>query len=170
MRNAYWDTVLVSDGEIDARTLYDWRDRLNVCLKSAFVEGAPESESCFLASDDSFEISKEIFDVLCNLGIIPDFGCSNINTIAKLHVMGVGGKMARHDDYSYSLAVTIYLSSCVGGELKVYSRYDQDILISPVFGRLVLLKCQNDHEVLEVKGGCRESIQLFIRVEDETRS
>lgn len=170
MRNAYWDSVLVCDGEIDSNTIDEWKGVLGSANRKSTVDGTPESESLFFASKPNRDVSDAIFDKLRNIGIMPVLENHKVWTLAKLHRMNPGGKMARHNDYDYSLAATIYLSDCVGGELKVYSGYDQDLLIKPVTGRVVVLKCDNDHQVLEVESGIRESIQLFVRYEHETRS
>ena len=172
MRYNIEDIALVSDGEVDAsiaEKLVSFVEN-NSFYTKGIVGNSPEKDTNYLASctKDRSEIEAAFFNHLLSLNLIPILPGHEISYVSKVHEMKRGGKMAWHTDSIYSLAISYYLSDCVGGELEIVlfendeSDLQKTIKISPKKNRVVVLKGDNMHRVLPVKSGNRKSIQIFL--------
>ena len=129
-------------------------------LEEGFVRGANPSDTIYgVSEDNSFDF---LGDWLLESGLIPVLPDHDVRIATRFHRMKVGGKMTWHHDSSFSVAASVYLSECSGGELEVQSKCNtQTLCIKPIPNRIVVLKCDNMHRVKEVLGGCRDSVQVF---------
>lgn len=182
MRQVYWDSVLVVDNELDEKLMQDVYDELlevHSTLQKNDVEHI--KYDAYIMDDfvDDFhrhqteeknnytKLQKEFLAHLKGLDVIPELENHDVSYHFRAHQMKKGGQMPLHQDVSYSLAVSIYLSGCLGGELEAH-RFPQDcavqeaIQVKPRRNRMAIMKCSTEHKVLEVKFGTRESIQLFV--------
>mgnify|MGYP005988406595 CR=1 FL=1 len=179
MRYTFEDVVLISDEEADinvAEKFVSFIER-KVPFKEGIVSDTPSNETKYRVGfinnyTENIEKSAEeteLFNHLLSLNLLPVPPNHDIHYITKVHEMKRGGKMAWHNDGDYSLAVTFYLSECVGGELEVLLGANDEgdikntVKVSPKRNRIVVLKGLNDHRVLNVKSGKRKSIQIFIK-------
>ena len=165
-RYSYWDQVLVVDGEIPLEILQDAKAQIisSGIKKEGKVRGANPDETKYDYVLDKDHKSLFVVKHLESLGVIPRLEGHKTSYGIRYHVMTPGGKMAWHTDVDYSLAVSIYLTDNTGGELQVHHKDDlsQSVTLSPKQGRVVIMKCDNLHRVLELQEGTRESIQVFI--------
>lgn len=161
----YWDRVCIADGYFDV----DWFTELFDLMQSTKeqevgdVTGSPKEDTDFYARIGEWDEYKEWFDYLLGLNLIPVLPDHNIYWVFRSHTFPIGGKMAEHHDGNHSVAVSIYLSDCEGGELC--ARNEERLLIQPKRGRMVIMKGGTLHSVLPVKSGKRDSLQLFIGYE-----
>lgn len=182
MRQSYWDAVLVVDNELDEKLMQDVYDELlevhsilqknnvehikyDAYIMDDYIDNFHKHQT---DSDNNYtKLQKDFFAHLKSLNVIPELDNHDTSYHIRAHRMEKGGKMPLHQDESYSIAVSIYLSGCLGGELEAH-RFPQDcavqeaIQVKPKRNRMVVMKCSTEHKVLEVKFGTRESIQLFI--------
>ena len=173
-RHSYWDQVLVVDGEIPFEMLQEAKNQIvsSGAQEKGLIAGAnPQATKYYYVPDAD---NKSIFIVkhLESLGVIPKIEGYETRYQIRYHVMTPGGKMAWHTDSTYSIAVSIYLTDSVGGELQIHPKDDlsQSVILSPKQGRVVIMKCDNLHRVLELQEGSRESIQVFITYFNEKES
>jgi len=163
-RFIYWDTALVVDDELSQNTL-DAAKSLkpkNKDFKKGCIIGADEGDTNFMAKNKID--ASDIYAAINQLNIIPYIESEEVEWWANFHSMSVGGKMAWHNDSNNSLAVSMYLGTCSGGQLQVLSPCGtQSVMISPRENRIVVLKAETKHRVLEVEDGSRDSLQFFIR-------
>jgi len=179
MRHVIDDTVLISDGEVDSGLA----EKLVSFLESNFhyeegMIGKTLSEKTKYRSV-SREYSKvkiekkspeesDFVNHLIDLKMIPIIPKHRLDYVCRVHEMEEGGQMDWHDDNGHSLAVSYYLSECVGGELEVVLDRNDDcdiervIRLSPKTNRIVVMKGANMHRVLPVESGKRKSVQIFI--------
>lgn len=169
MRNLYWDKALVCDNELTEDFLQSIEFTYkNVPLKDGtvwYTDGRTASPSIYKCSDQEDGLNSFIYKKIYEMGLVPILPDTTPKVIIKKQQLPVGGFIEQHDDQNNSIAVTLYLSTPDGGELKIYSGDDQDLLIKPKRGRIVVVKAGTRHEVLPVTSGVRDSIQLFIRYE-----
>lgn len=163
-RTCYWDSVLVVDGEIpDSLVTELLREKPDNLVEGEIPNSPVPEETIYKAGHDVGNSTEELYAYLNNLGVIPTLDNHTVRYKANYHVFEKGGKLMWHSDTGYSIAVTAYLTDCVGGELQVLHKDGtQSVIISPQRNRVVILKCENNHRVLEVLDGQRESIQIFI--------
>ena len=165
-RYAYWDQVLVIDDEIPDEILNSARECVVNAgeIKEGKVLGTNPQETKYNYILDRDQKSFFLISYLESLGVVPQLEGHTTKYGVRYHVMEPGGKMTWHTDKDYSIAISVYLTDNVGGELQVHRKDDlsQSVMISPKRGRAVIMKCDNLHKVLEVQEGPRESIQIFI--------
>jgi len=179
MRYIYWDKVLVVDDEFDENLL----KKLNKISqtkgfnKSGGIEvgdvlDTKNSNYSFKELDK--DISKQVETEIDRLNVLPIDKEKRVLFRPRLHKLKKGGKLDRHNDGMYSLAISLYFNECEGGELKVENGDGQNILIEPKWNRLVMLKGENNHQVNTVHKGVRNSLQVFTQYNlndsDENRS
>lgn len=165
-RHSYWDQILVVDGEVPDELL----DRARECLvnsgdwQEGKVGGADPQDTKYDFIYDQSQDARFLFEYLKFIGIVPKPEGHEEACGLRYHIMSPGGKMAWHEDGDYSIAISVYLSTPYGGELQALKRGDssQSVLLQPKRGRVVVMKCDTMHRVLEVRDDVRESIQIFI--------
>ena len=160
--DAHWDSVLIVDSSLPEEVLSQIESAIkaNKKFEKGIVGGGdPEKTNYHWSTDSSF---KFVEDWLIDSGLIPILQNHDIEITSRHHQRMEGGKMTWHCDGTYSIAATVYLSSCEGGELEVKSPCrTKSILIKPSINRIVVIKCDNEHRVLPVKEGVRDTIQVF---------
>lgn len=178
MRYDIEDTILICDDEIDpfvAEKFAAYTEK-NKSFEDGIVGNTPDSENKYRVAfinnyKKNIEKSSEeveFFNHLLSLNLLPILPDHDIIYVTKVHEMRRGGKMAWHNDGSYSLAISYYLSDCVGGELEVIigsnneGDIEKSIRVRPKINRIVIMKGDNQHRVLPVKSGKRRSIQMFV--------
>lgn len=169
MRSIYWDSVLIQDNALP-RDLFEKLKKdayFQNDLKEGIVDNTDPDKTSYLFSEDhTFDYLDEWIG---STDIIPRLDHHDQSWAVRHHLMTKGGKMAWHSDASYSIAVTIYLNSCEGGELQIQSQCGtQGIIVCPIENRAVVIKCDQRHCVLPVLGGDRHSIQVFIKYSEQT--
>lgn len=160
-RTLYWDTVLVVDDGIPEELLEETLHNRPSDFVDGKVDDEPKSTTRYKSKQD-IDASR-LYNFIQEMNIIPKL--TNHKTVwhANYHVFNVKDNMGWHADSKYSIAVTLYLTNCVGGELQVlHDSGTQSILVSPTRNRLVVMKCDQAHRVLDVIEGQRDSIQIFI--------
>ena len=163
-RTGYWDSVLVVDNEVPEELITELLDsRPDDFEEGTITNSFFPNETRYKTRQHMEGTVDELYEHLDNLGVIPRVeGCS-VKYVANFHSFDKEGKMAWHDDAGHSIAVTLYLTDCYGGELQVLHKDGtQSVIVSPQRNRVVILKCESRHRVLEVLDGQRESIQIFI--------
>ena len=164
MTNTYWDLVLAKDNALEQKLFEKVRDQAlkdNVCREGIVKNTEPSDTKYKFSEDKSFDYLKEW---AIASPVIPKLNDHEIHIATRHHVMEVGGKMTWHTDHNYSVAVSIYLTNCDGGEIEVSAPCQtQSVVIKPVENRAVVLKCNQFHRVLPVLDGTRHSIQMFIK-------
>lgn len=163
-RTSYWDSVLVVDNEMPEDLLTELLINKPEDLEEGVINNSPYPEDTkYKTKYNVGGAVDKLYEYLDNLGVIPKVeGCS-VRRVANFHSLNKGGKMGWHCDTGYSIAVSTYLTGCEGGELQVlHTDATQSVIIAPQRNRVVILKCENHHRVLEVLDGQRESIQIFI--------
>ena len=176
MRNIYWDKLMVVDDEFNTNLL----EKLIILSNSVDYEksGIRDENNELNTVDSNYveniiedvEISKLVENEIDRLNILPIEKKLRNGFYPKFNKLEKGGNLARHQDYNYSFALTLYFNKCEGGELKVENGDGQNLLIEPKKNRLVLLKGDNPHQVNTVTGGIRKSLQVFIGYNNENRS
>ena len=171
-----WDRVLVVDGLIDLQTIDNYCNFLDSMgeYTLAYIETDGDKiydkgSGVFQGVDDVAE--SDYAQKLISSDLVPILPDHKIHHVTKVHKMIVGSLMAIHTDQFYSIAVTTYITNCVGGELVVEHPETGELAkIEPKRGRTVILKCDTPHSVLEVIEGERKSLQTFLTYykEDET--
>lgn len=163
----YWDRICIADGCFDVNWFEELSDLIekNNSSEIGIVNNTDPSETSYTAHVGNWNKYKDWFDYIVDLKLFPILPDHETHWFFRVHKMEVGGKMAEHCDGNFSLAVSIYLSECEGGELCI--RGEDSILVSPKVGRMVVLKCDTLHSVLPVKQGIRKSIQLFVKFESK---
>ncbi len=179
MRYTIEDIVLISDDEVDINVAEKFVSFIEktASFKDGVVRGTSANKTKYRVgflnnytknTEKSAE-EVELFNHLLSLSLLPVLPGRDIEYITKVHQMKRGGKMAWHNDGDYSLAVTLYLSECVGGELEVVVGANEKgdikniVKVSPKKNRIVVLKGSNEHRVVGVKSGKRKSIQIFVK-------
>lgn len=164
-RTVYWDTALVVDNLIPedmlSKMVEDVRDDA-INLIEDVVTGTPTDDTEYKASENnSFDY---VLDWVLGQDLLPTLEGHEISGVARHHRLEKGGKMAWHEDHMYSIAVSVYLTSCVGGEIQICKNCGtQSVLVEPKPNRIIVMKCDSYHRVLEVLDGERESIQIFLK-------
>ena len=170
---ASWqDILLVVDNLFDPKFLEDY---------SKYLSSLGQGEKAPILSDNgevnydqgtgvwqtpADESCSKYIDFLIRSNLIPIPDKVKLSFSTKQHEMYCGAMMDPHDDHGHGIAVTTYLSSCVGGNLVVHSgKVNQNFEIEPRPNRTVILKGGNEHWVSPVISGERISIQTFIRFE-----
>lgn len=170
------DLVSVSDDILDVNLVTDAYETLTILTEEGegTVQGSKKNLTKYsywqvsVQSGEKLDIEERLFNHILSLGVVPVIPEHDINYSIRVHKMGKGGKMTWHYDGSYSIALSIYLSECSGGELEIELLGDNDyglsknLFVSPRKGRMVVMKCDTRHRVLRVKDGERRSIQIFI--------
>lgn len=133
--------------------------RTDEMMKGAVGNTDPSDTDYNFTEDHQFDyLGKWLQDS----GLIPILPDHDVKMASRHHRMHKAGKMAWHCDGDYSIAATLYLSQCEGGELQVLAPCEtKSIFVKPMPNRLVVLKCENRHRVVEVIEGQRDSIQIF---------
>ena len=171
-----WDRVLVVDNLIDLQTIDDYCDHLESLgeYSLAYIQEGKNKiydvGSGVFQSIDSNDESDYVEKIISS-DLVPKLENHKITHSTKVHKMKVGSLMATHNDYGYSIAVTTYVTDCVGGELVVEHPETGELAkIEPNRGKTIILKCDTPHSVLEVIEGERKSLQTFLTYykEDET--
>jgi hypothetical protein len=168
VRRIYFDKILVSDGEIPEKSLAELEDGLSA-LK--FNEG--KISNCQFPDETSYQFTRSdtptqdmLLALLVEKNIIPSGTASHFQ--ARFHRMKMGGRMYWHQDTDYTYSISVYLNDVKGGRLEVALQDIEDEVISvpPKRGRVVLLESGIPHRVTEVESGVRDSIQVFVRYEE----
>ena len=165
MRYIYWDKVLVVDDEFDEnllKKLHQISQTKGFC-KAGIQEGdiLNTTDSIYYYKVIDKKTLKLVEDEIDRLNLLPIDKEKRVLFTSRLHKLKKGGKLDRHNDGIYSLALSVYFNKCEGGELKVENGDGQNILIEPKWNRLVMLKGENQHQVNTVKKGIRNSLQVF---------
>jgi len=163
-----WDRVLVVDDLIDLKIIDEYSEHLESLdeYTLAYIEldknkiyddGTGVFQS-FIETIES-EYTKKLFES----NLIPKLHHHQTLHSTRVHKMSVGSLMAIHTDYNHSIAITTYITDCVGGELVVENPETGELgKVEPKRGRTIILKCDTPHSVLEVVEGERKSLQTFI--------
>ena len=167
-----WDKVLVVDNLFDPKLLEE---------QSAYLSSLGGGEKAPIIDDDGSlrydkgsgvwhtpvdERCSEYIDFLIRSNLVPIPDKCKLSFATRQHEMYCGAMMDPHDDGGHGIAVTTYLSSCVGGYLVINNAStNENFEIKPKPNRTVILKGGNEHWVSPVISGERISIQTFIRYE-----
>ena len=163
-----WDRVLVIDDLIDLKTIDEYSEYLESLGEYTLAYIQSGEDKVYDAGSGVFQSPSErneskYVDKLLNDDIIPKLPNHKTAHVTKVHKMNVGSLMAIHTDCRYSIAVTTYITDCIGGELVVEHPETKELSkIEPKRGRTIVLKCDTPHSVLEVIEGERKSLQTFV--------
>lgn len=164
-----WDRVLVVDDFIDLTVADKYASHLEFLGDYTLAYIANGKTKTYDAGTGVFEtpsetlVDSDYIKLLLDSDIVPKLPNHKVGYTTKVHKMHVGSLMAIHTDFGYSIAVTTYITDCVGGELVVENPETGELAkIEPKRGRTVVLKCDTPHSVLEVTEGERKSLQTFI--------
>lgn len=171
-----WDRVLVVDDLIDLKTIDEYSEYLEslgeytlACIDSSKGKIYDAGSGVFQSVNDLDK--SDYVQKLISSDLVPKLPNNKISHTTKVHKMIVGSMMNDHKDGKQSVAVTTYITDCVGGELVVENPETGELAkIAPKRGRTIILKCGALHCVLEVIEGERKSLQTFLTYykEDET--
>ena len=163
-----WDLVLIVDDLIELKVIDEYAKYLDSLGEKslAHIETSGvkfyDSGTGVFQSQVDYENSK-YSRLIINSGLVPILPNHEIKIKSRMHTMRVGSLMETHTDDGHSIAVTTYITGCVGGELIVKNKETGELAkIEPKRGRTVILKCDTPHKVLEVADGERKSLQTFI--------
>lgn len=161
-RAAFWDSVLVIDGEISDDLIDQARGLKPSDLEEGAIEGTDPHETSYKTKNNID--AGFLYNSIDFLGVIPKLDDHEVTWVSNFHSFNAGDRMTLHCDSKYSIAMTVYLTECVGGELQICKGddYSQSVVLSPLPNRLIIMKCENQHRVLEVTDGTRDAIQFFI--------
>lgn len=158
----YWDKLLVADNLIPdeiMKKLHEYSEE-GKSLEKGIVANDEKGFSDYKFAHHDFSYLK---DWVMKSGLIPELQGHEKEVTARYHFMSEGGCMSWHCDTSYSVAASVYLNECEGGELQVSSDCGtQSVMVSPITNRIVIIKCEQMHRVLPVLSGERHSIQIFV--------
>lgn len=162
-RFAYWDTVLVIDDELPEDLInrkIKEKPSTNEMVNGSIV-GSDPSKTSYLTRNNSN--ASDLFDEISAMGVIPILEDHDVTWHSNFHSLSRGSKMDWHTDSGKSIAMTLYLGSCCGGDLHIKAPCKtQSVIISPRRNRLIVMKANTLHSVSEVESGVRDSIQFFI--------
>lgn len=162
--HTYWDQVSICENAIPDSILQlaETGFLQSTDFQTGDVPNTNPTDSDYKFLENMNDVPCEFYDYLLDLGIIPELNNHVMSCSARFHRLEPNGKIAWHTDAMSSVAVTIYLNEVVGGELQIRHVNNEEILIRPQRGMVVVIKCGVPHRVLEVKEGIRNTIQLFI--------